>query len=130
MIAQDLVVSNQCNRSLWSHSRYIEIKFQWEDYVSWFLGVDYKHVFKFQRKWFKTYRIQYVLPNNIVILVTINKLNPNLILVNINKFTPYRFIENRTLHLVLTKPNDLTTKKPFQIEIFEPLLVEDDFLNL
>jgi len=69
------------------------------------------------------------LPNNIVILVTINKFNPNLVLVNINKLTPYRFIEDKTLHLVLAKPNDLITKKPFQINFFEPLLVENDIFE-
>jgi hypothetical protein len=42
---------------------------------------------------------------------------------------PYRFIEDRTLHLVLAKPSDLTTKKPFQIENFEPLFVEDDIFE-
>jgi len=47
---------------------------------------------KFTKKWFGPYRVQYVLPNNIVLLVTLTNFEPNLVLVNINKMKPYQFI--------------------------------------
>ncbi len=47
LIAQDLVISNQLNRSLWSQNRFIKTKFQFGDYVSWFLGAVSKHALKF-----------------------------------------------------------------------------------
>jgi hypothetical protein len=62
---------------------------------------------KFQKWWFGPYRIQYCLPNNIVLLVTINKFDLNPILVNINKLKPYRFTKDHTFQLVLAKLNDL-----------------------
>ncbi len=97
MIAQDLVASNKWNRSLWSNNMYIETKFQFGNYVLWCLGVVSKHAPKFQRQWFEPYQIQYCLPNNIILLVTIDKFDPNLVLVNINKFKPYMFIEEKKL---------------------------------
>ncbi len=41
----------------------------------------------------------------------------------------YRFIEDRTLELVLIKLSDLTTEKPIQIKTFEPLIVEMDIFE-
>jgi hypothetical protein len=35
-----------------------------------------------------------VLPNNTVLLVTIEKFETNLILVNVNKLKPYRYMES------------------------------------
>jgi hypothetical protein len=51
------------------------------------------HLGKFIRKWFGPYIIQDVLPNNIVLLVTIEKFETNLVLVNVNKFKPYKYME-------------------------------------
>jgi hypothetical protein len=34
-----------------------------------------------------------VLPNNVVLLVTIKKFEINLVLVNVNKFEPYKYME-------------------------------------
>ncbi len=34
-----------------------------------------------------------MLPNNIVLLVTIEKFETNLMLVNVNKFKPYKYME-------------------------------------
>jgi hypothetical protein len=36
------------------------------------------------------------------------------VLININKLKPFRFIEDRTLQLVLVKPSDLVTDEPIQ----------------
>jgi len=66
--------------------------------------------------------------NNNVILVIIDKFDPNPRLVNINKLKPYRFIENRTLKLILAKPSDLVTNEHVQTKEPEPLHVEpEDF---
>jgi hypothetical protein len=40
-----------------------------------------------------TYRVQYVLPNNIVLLVTIEKFEISLVLINVNKFKSYKYME-------------------------------------
>jgi len=52
------------------------------------------HLRKFTRKWFRPYRIQYVLPNNVVLLVTIEKFETKLLLVNVNKLKPYKYVES------------------------------------
>jgi hypothetical protein len=36
-----------------------------------------------------------VLPNNIVLLVTIEKFETNVVLVNVNKFKPYKYMESK-----------------------------------
>jgi hypothetical protein len=48
---------------------------------------------KFIRKWFGPYKVQYVLPNNTLLLVTIEKFETNLVLVNMNKLKPYKYME-------------------------------------
>ncbi len=40
-----------------------------------------------------TIQIQYVLPNNIMLLVTIEKFETNPVLVNANKLKPYKYME-------------------------------------
>jgi len=35
----------------------------------------------------------YVLPNNIVLMMTIEKFETNLVLVNVNKLKPYKYME-------------------------------------
>jgi len=62
--------------------------------------------------------------NNNVLVVTIDKFDPNPMLVNINKLKPYKFIEDKTLQVVLVKPNDLLMDEPIQTRELEPLLVE------
>ncbi len=47
---------------------------------------------KFLSRWFGPYKIQYYLPNNTILLVNIDKFDPNLVLVNTIKLKPYRFI--------------------------------------
>jgi hypothetical protein len=94
--------------------------------VLWSLGVVLAHTPKFQRRWFGPYRKQYFLLNNIVLLVIIDKFNPNPILVIINKYKPYGFIEDNTLQLILANPSDLVIENFIQKEIFEPLFVEND----
>ncbi len=38
--------------------------------------------------------MQFCLPNNIVLLVIVDKFDPNLILVNVNKLKPYQFFDD------------------------------------
>lgn len=49
---------------------------------------------KFTRKRFGHYRIQFCLPNNIILLVMIDKLDPNPVLVNVNKLKPFQLLED------------------------------------
>jgi hypothetical protein len=60
----------------------------------WFPKLNKSHLGKFTRKWFGLYIIQYVLPNNIVLLVTIEKFETNLVLVIVNKLKPYKCMES------------------------------------
>ncbi len=57
----------------------------------WFPKKHKTHFGKFTKKWFGLYRIQFCLPNNIFILVTMDKFDPNLKLVNVNKLKPSSF---------------------------------------
>jgi hypothetical protein len=59
-----------------------------------------------------------------VLLVTIDKFDPNLVLVNINKLKSYKFIEDKTLQAVLVKPNDLVMDEPIQTRQPKPKFVE------
>jgi hypothetical protein len=48
---------------------------------------------KLKKIWFGSFRIQYFLPNNIVLLIYVNNFEPNPILVNINKLKPYKYVD-------------------------------------
>jgi hypothetical protein len=61
----------------------------------WFPKGNKSHLGKYTMKWFAPYRVQYVLPNNIVLLVTIEKFETNLVLVNMNKLKPYKYMESK-----------------------------------
>jgi hypothetical protein len=51
------------------------------------------HLRKFIGKWFELYKIQYVLATNIMLLVTIEKFETNLVLVNVNKIKLYKYMK-------------------------------------
>ncbi len=70
---------HQWNRTLWSQQKNLEKQFSFGDYVMWFPKGNKSHLGKFTRKWFRMYRVQYVLPNSTVLLVTIEKFETNLI---------------------------------------------------
>jgi hypothetical protein len=80
-------------RALWSQQTNLEKLFSFGDYVLWFPKGNKSHLKKFTRKWFGPHRVQYVLPNNIVLFVTIEKFETNLLLVNMNKLKPYKYME-------------------------------------
>ncbi len=48
---------------------------------------------KFKKKWLGPFRVQYCLPNNIVLLASINNFELNPILVNVNKLKPYTYVD-------------------------------------
>jgi hypothetical protein len=65
------------------------------DYVMWFPKGNKSHLGKFTKKWFGLYIVQYVLPNNIVLLMTIEKFETNPMLINVNKLKPYNYMESK-----------------------------------
>jgi hypothetical protein len=48
---------------------------------------------KFKKRWFGPFKVQYYLPNNIVLHVYVNKFEPNPILVNVNKLKLYKYVD-------------------------------------
>ena len=60
------------------------------DYVLWFPKGANVYAGKLRNKWFGPYRVQYLLPNNTILLVTKDKFDPDLVIVNINKLKTYR----------------------------------------
>jgi hypothetical protein len=50
------------------------------------------HLGKFKKISFGPFKVQYFLPNNIV-LIFINNFEPNPILVNVNKLKPYTYVD-------------------------------------
>ncbi len=71
----------------------LEKQFNFGDYVLWFPKGNKSHLGKFTMKWFKPYKVLYVLLNNIVLLMTIEKFKTNHVLVNVNKLKPYKYME-------------------------------------
>jgi hypothetical protein len=68
--------------------------------------------------------MQYCLPNNIILLLTINKFDLNLILININKYKPYRFAKDNKFQPVLTKPSDFLSKEWIEATHFDNLFIK------
>ncbi len=84
----------QWNRTLWSQQKNLEKQFNFGDYVLWFPKCNKSQIGKFTWKWFGPYIVQYVLPNNTILLVTFMKFETNLMLVNVNKLKPYKYMES------------------------------------
>ena len=63
------------------------------DYVLWFPKGANVYTGKLRNKWFGPYRVQYLLPNNTVLLVTVDKFDSDPVIVNINKLKTYRCTE-------------------------------------
>jgi hypothetical protein len=95
MQATKITRSQQWNITLWSQQKNLEKQFNFGDYVPWFPKGKKSHLGKFTKKWFGPYKIQYVLPNNIVLLVTIEKFETNSVIVNVNKLKPYKYMESK-----------------------------------
>ena len=88
----------QWNRAQWVQTQGKPHQFRMGDYVLWFPKGANVHAGKLRNKWFGPYRVQYLLPNNTVLLVTVDKFDPDPVIVNINKLKTYRCAEeNRYL---------------------------------
>jgi hypothetical protein len=74
---------------VWAKQHYKLKTFSMGDYVLWFPKTNNSKLGKFKQQWFGPYHIQYCLPNNIALIVTMDKFYVNPILVNINKFKLY-----------------------------------------
>jgi hypothetical protein len=48
---------------------------------------------KFKKRWFEPFKVQYCSFNNIVLLISVNNFEPNLVLVNVNKLKPYKYVD-------------------------------------
>ncbi len=84
----------QWNKKLWNQQKNPKKQFSFSDYVLWFPKGNKSHLEKFIRTWFGPYKLQYVLANNIVLLVTTEKFEINPTLVNMNKLKPYKYMES------------------------------------
>ncbi len=51
------------------------------------------HMGKFKKRWFGPLKVEYCLPNNIILFVSVNNFEPNPILVNVNKLNPYTYVD-------------------------------------
>ena len=80
----------QWNRAQWVQTQGKPHQFRMGDYVLWFPKGANVYAGKLRNKWFGPYRVQYLLPNNTVLLVTVDKFDPNPVIVNINKLKTYR----------------------------------------
>ncbi len=97
---EETIGSQQWNCVLWSQQKYKEKQFKFGDHVLWFPKGQQTHLGKFTKKWFSPYKVQFYLPNiKFVLLVTLDKFDPNLILINVNKLKPYQFLDEKT-HIV------------------------------
>ncbi len=52
-----------------------------------------KKVGKVKKKWYGPYIIQYLLFNNLVLLVTLGKFEPSCMSTNVNKLKPYKYVD-------------------------------------
>ena len=83
----------QWNRAQWVQTQGKPHQFRMGDYVLWFPKGANIHAGKLRNKWFGPYRVQYLLPNNTVLQVTVDKFDPDPVIVNINKLKTYRCAE-------------------------------------
>jgi hypothetical protein len=64
---------------------------------------------KFKRRWFGPFRVHYCLPNNIIIFISLNNFEPNMVLVNVNKLKPYKYVD-QTLNKIKSSNNQMSLK--------------------
>ena len=74
------------------------------------------HVGILRNKWFGPCRVQYLLPNNTVLLVTVDKFDPDLVIVNLNKLKTYQCPEEGLPDL---SSSDHQTKTQLMEESFQ-----------
>jgi hypothetical protein len=54
-----------------------------------------------KKRWYGMYKIQFLLPNNIVLLAILGNFEPNIVSVNVNKLKPYIYIDQIVSKLVV-----------------------------
>ena len=86
------------------------------DYVLWYPKGTNVHAGKLRNKWFGPYRVQYLLLNNNVLLVTVDKFDTDPVIVNINKLKTYRCPEDGLPDL---SSSDHQTKTQLMKESFQ-----------
>jgi hypothetical protein len=69
--------------------------------IIWFLKGRKEHIIKFKKRWFGPYKVQYYVPNNIILMVNVDKFEPNPILVN-NKLKIYQCLDQGPKGLEVT----------------------------
>ena len=106
----------QWNRAQWIQTQGKPHQFRMGDYVLWYPKGANVHVGKLQNKWFGPYRVQYLLPNNTVLLVTVEKFDSDPVIVNIKKLKTYRCPEEGLLDL---SSSDHQTKTQLMEESFQ-----------
>ena len=89
----------QWNRAQWVQSQDKPHQFRMGDHVLWYPKGANVPAGKLCNKWFGPYRVQYLLPNNTVLLITVDKFDPDPVIVNINKMKTYRCLEEGLLDL-------------------------------
>jgi hypothetical protein len=114
---------------VWAKEHYKPKTFSMGDYVLWFPKMNNSKLEKFKRQWFGPYHIQYCLPNNIALLVTVDKFDANPILVNINKVKLYRLFDGDSLESQLEgkkgpRIEELEDSTP-KFSVFSELELED-----
>ena len=80
----------QWNREQWIETQGKSHQFRMGDYVLWYPKGANVYVGKLRNKWFGSYRVQYLLLINTILLVTIDKFDSDPVIVNINKLKTYR----------------------------------------
>jgi hypothetical protein len=90
---QNNVGANQWSKFLWNQQKNIEKKFQFGNYVLWFPKGKKTHMGKFKKRWFGPFKVHYYVPNNIVLLISVNNFEPNPILVNVNRLKLYTHVD-------------------------------------
>jgi len=84
---------NQWSKFMWSQQKNTKKKFQFGNYVLWFPKGGKTHIGKIKKRWFSPFKVEYCLPNFIVIIVFINNFELNVVLVNVNKLKPYTYMD-------------------------------------
>jgi len=69
--------------------------------IIWFLKGRKEHIIKFKKWWFGPYKVQCCVPNNIILMVNVDKFEPNPILVN-NKLKIYQCLDQAPKGLEVT----------------------------
>jgi hypothetical protein len=88
---------------MWNQQKNTKKKFQFGNNVLWFPKGEKTHLGKFEKKWFGPFRVQYYLPNNII-LVSVNNFEPNQVLAIVNKLKPYKYVD-KTLEGIQSSKN-------------------------